>query len=155
MGTQFQNKSRKKTHVLIVSEYFPSDHFRAGEPTNFPINISAYIKKHTLRYNYEYWKKRIDEVKAGIAILSIRIWVGKPYGKGSSQLEILALDYADIQKIELAPNDIFIDGKPSMISYDELAKNDGLTKKELFSWFPVFPDEPMALIHFTDFKYGD
>lgn len=67
-----------KTYVLILSEYFPKDHPKAGEPTGFVGDLMFTGKKiHTIRSNYELWAKRIDEVRAGKARLSIRIWTGK------------------------------------------------------------------------------
>ena len=50
-----------KTYVITVSEFFPKTHNKSGLPTGFIDKIGSKIKKHTIRGNYELWKKRIDE----------------------------------------------------------------------------------------------
>ena len=61
-----------KTYVLTISKNFPSTHSKKGTPTNFFYKIKSGDKKHTIRANYELWKKRIDEVNEGKAIISLR-----------------------------------------------------------------------------------
>lgn len=79
-----------KTFVLTVSEKFPSTHFRKGEETGFVEKILQKSKIHTIRKNYPLWKKRIEQIQKGEAILSIRVWTGAPYK--SPQKEIIQLD---------------------------------------------------------------
>lgn len=78
-----------KTYVITVSEKFPTKHKRKGEPTFFRENILAVKKIHTIRNNYEFWKKRIDEVQNGNAVLSIRVWTGKPYASPQEEITYL------------------------------------------------------------------
>lgn len=165
-----------KTHVLIISENFPKTHKRAGERTNFALSIMKYRKIHTLRANYEYWKKKINEVEEGKAILSIRIWTGKPYR--SDQKEIFRLDQSDgvgIQKLQYEAVHSFsastiTTGKLNLLGYkpmlhsggkpviclqiDQLAKNDGLSIDDFKEWFSTYDmSKVMAIIYFTKYRY--
>ena len=164
-----------KTYVLTVSRYFPTTHKRKGEETFFIDRILAgqtiysnmWKKIHTIRANYELWAKRIKDVKEGKAILSIRYWSGKPYN--SKQVEVCQLDKnsgCGVQKVtfedelkwgyieihpELAkmkPIPIFEDGRISGI-----AKNDGLSLEDFKEWFKNYDLKPMAIIHFTHFRF--
>lgn len=154
-----------KTFVITVSRQFPSKHIRKGEETNFVKKIlNNYTCKvdefgtkiHTCRSNYEYWKRIVDEVNAGNAILSVRYWSGKP--RKSKQVEIVSFDCnsgIDIQKLVFEngfianPN---VDWK--RIRLTELSKNDGLEFNDFLSWFENYDlTEPLALIHFTKFRY--
>lgn len=108
-----------KTYVIMISQKFPANHPRRGEETKFKqqiINaifvnqgwnkIAAYPelgdKRHTIRANYDLWKKRIDEVQRGEACLSLRQWEGKPYR--SKQIEFARLTNQDgvgIQQVNI------------------------------------------------------
>ena len=158
-----------KTYVLLISRYFPATHPLKGEPTFFHAKIwkglgdnSYYfqpMKIHTIRSNYDLWKKRIYEVNAGEAVLSLRYWTGKPYN--SKQQEFARLDKdsgIDVQKVCFPK-----DGTPAV--YDDfgylckvdktiLANNDGLSFDDFEAWFKGYDlSKPMAIIHFTDFRY--
>lgn len=145
-----------KTYVLTVSENFPKTHPKSGEPTNFPLSIKHYDKIHTIRGNYDLWAKRFEKINAGEAVLSIRVWEGKPYN--SKQREIFRYDYRrniGIEKVTFRDYlyDININGKS--VDVDELAKNDGLSYSDFEHWFKGYDlSKPMAVIHFTDFRYG-
>jgi hypothetical protein len=156
----------KKTYVLTVSRQFMKSHPKSGQETGFVDKILAGKKIHTIRANYEFWKKRIDEVTAGSAILSVRYWSGKPYN--SKQITIVDLtkeDCVGIQKLTFAPvygiqAKIFTTGERKLIGYkpcfeiDELSKNDGLLVKDFKDWFKGYDlSQPMAIIHFTKFRY--
>ena len=77
---------KKKCYTLIISKHFPKSHPRAGEPTEFLQKIEDYDKVHTIRANYDFWKKRFEKIVKGEAYLSIRVWSGVPYK--SKQVEI-------------------------------------------------------------------
>lgn len=139
-----------KKYVLIVSEKFPQTHQRAGEDTNFIQQIKDGVKKHTIRGNYDLWKKRINEIQAGKAYLSIRIWIGKPYR--SKQKEILQLTEVGIQKLESWYFFYAINDLESEITNEDLSANDGLSLDDFKDWFKK-AKYPMAIIHFTDFRY--
>jgi len=151
---------------------FPESHTKAGRNTFFKEAITngiegdhekyeyQHFKIHTVRNNYELWKKRIDEVNAGKAIISIRQWTGKPYR--SKQTEIRQLNKAGIQKLR-SMDDYFAysvsdKGNVLPIPLVLLSINDGLELPDFKEWFKgsnPTPDKPMAIIHFTDFKYFD
>lgn len=176
---------------MTVSRVFPKTHARAGEPTYFrekilnsinllfgPKHIITNInpKLHTIRANYPLWKKRIDEVNAGEAILSVRYWSGKPYN--SKQLRIVEFDKdsgVGVQELKLTDHGNFIYGrvngpneKPHIHSdcvdfenmrhdlnlISKLAQNEGLSYEDLKEWFRKYDlSKPMAIIHFTKFRY--
>lgn len=115
-----------------------------------------YQKIHTIRANYPLWEKRFAEIARGEACLSIRQWTGKPYR--SPQVEIGRLTHADgigIQKLDdSSPFVYLIDGHEAEMTELELAHNDGLSLGDWRDWFKghdIF--KPMAIIHFTKFRY--
>lgn len=125
----------------------------------------AILKLHTIRASYDLWAKRIKEVQEGKAILSIRYWSGRPYHKdenGISQVEVCKLDKDSgigVQKIEFPRPDFhfpIIDGwqgKPC-VTPEVIAKNDGLPLDDFKEWFRKSDfSKPMAIIHFTSFRY--
>ena len=144
-----------KTYVLIISEKFPIRHPKAGEKTYFTFNINHVHKLHTLRLNYPLWEKRIKEVQRGEAVISLRTWLGKPYN--SKQLEQLCFDKTSNIGIEKL---VWLDGfeptiGPYPIPLNVLTTNDGLSTNDFLDWFPILPKEPMAIIHFTKFRYNE
>lgn len=172
-----------KTYVLNLSQTFPEEHRRAGQPTDFKNKLimalyfdkyccvmekpsNAPVKIHTIRANYELWRKRFEEIERGKACLSVRQWTGKPYR--SKQKEIVRLAKVNgigLQKLELKQygtpeNDanyeyIFIDGKLQNAQFaTTLSENDGLTHNDWCGWFKNYDKtKPLAIIHFTEFRY--
>jgi len=148
----------KKTYVLTVSQNFPKTHKRAGKSTGFVENITKLFsaentKIHTIRSNYELWDKRAKQINEGMAVLSIRYWSGKPYN--SKQVEIAVLEKIGIQRIEFdCPFcDYVIDGH-SLNFKESVARNDGLSVSDFEEWFKKYDlSKPMAVIHFTEFRY--
>lgn len=143
-----------KTYVLMVSERFPQTHKRKGELTYFPTKIKNGEKIHTIRANYDLWEKRINDIKNGLARLSVRVWTGKPYKSKQQQLfEFTAVSGIDIQKLEDPTNFVYavIDGKKC--NWEDVAKNDGLSFDDFCEWFKVRKNSPMAVIHFTEWRY--
>lgn len=159
---------KKKIYVLMLSRLFPASHPKAGERTYFREKIVVagklssrqvdFPKLHTIRANYEFWKKRMEEIQRGEAILSIRQWEGKPYR--SKQAEILQLGAEDgigIQQLlyedKLFEDDFFkVNGQG--VDIIQLAHNDGLTFDNWADWFKHYDlSKPLAIIHFTPFRY--
>lgn len=146
-----------KTYVITVSEFFPKNHFRTGERTHFQSSIKHHNKIHTIRANYELWRKRFKKIDKGEACLSIRVWEGKPYA--SKQREIFRYEKTDgigLEKLD-ASNLIFaiIEDKRN-ICWDDIAKNDGLTFMDFVNWFKTYDKtKPLAIVHFTNFRYCD
>jgi hypothetical protein len=146
-----------KTFVLTVSKEFPKTHAKAGKDTRFVQNISKLFsventKIHTIRGNFDLWFKRAKEINEGKAILSIRYWSGKPYN--SKQVEICKLEKIGIEKLEDPANFVFAPIEGKAINWDEVAKNDGLSFEDFCEWFKVRTNNPMAIIHFTNFRYN-
>jgi hypothetical protein len=143
----------KKIVVLMVSRMFPSYHKNKGELTRFEQKIRDKNKIHTIRANYEKWKRKIDQIKNGEAVLSIREWQGVPYHSKQNYLFYYNQEDAlEVSKLTKDENGYLINDT-IRVSEEELAKNDGLTLDEFQEWFKVFPSEPMAIIHFTGFRY--
>lgn len=144
------------TYVLTVSQKFPATHKKAGQPTGFPLAIKHYDKIHTIRGNYDLWAKRFEKINAGKAILSVRIWEGKPYA--SKQLEIFKYDYTHKIGVEKILFDDYLYScqinEKRFGNMWELSKNDGLSDEDFEHWFKKYDlSKPMAIIHFTDFRY--
>lgn len=175
-----------KTYYLTISQTFPATHPRKGEPTGFvdkiqeALNYVKYFgiegmqptkraKIHTIRGNYNRWNKIFEQIYAGEAFLSLRVWSGKPYR--SKMIEIARLTKDDgigIQRLKFISDrdgchnwwHFSIDGR--YCHYDtkadyvpnELAQNDGLSYKDWQDWFRNYDlSKPLAIIHFTNFRY--
>jgi hypothetical protein len=69
------------------------------------------------------------------------------------QVELCTLDEIGLQKFDNPANFVYaeIDGK--MCNWGDVAKNDGLSFDDFCEWFKSRQKEPMAVIHFTDFRY--
>ena len=152
-----------KTYVITLSKTFPVTHARAGEPTDFKKKFLAAInrdlnewwKMHTMRSNYERLAKWFEEIDKGEACLSVREWEGVPYR--SKQIELARLTREDgiglqilrFDKSGSCPN---VDYK--YVAVAKLANNDGLSIKDWKDWFKNYDtSKPMAIIHFTGFRY--
>ncbi len=166
-----------KNYTIMLSQRFPVTHPRAGAETNFissfihgrgckwcpnnawcdEICVTLYKKLHTIRANYELWKKRIEAVQRGEAVINIRVWNGKPYRSKTTLIATLtAEDGIGIQKMTIAGcsvfHPIYVGGSP--VSVETLAHNDGLSFEDWRDWFSGYDlTEPLAVIHFTKFRY--
>ena len=144
-----------KTYVLTLSKVFPRTHARAGEPTEFQEKFLKKEKIHTIRANYELWSKRIKEVQAGRAVLSVRQWTGNPYASHQEEIaKLTAADDVGIQRLDIF--DLMrpekVDGR--LVDLMDLAHNDGLSFSDWYHWFKGYDlSKPMAIIHFTKFRY--
>ena len=173
-----------KTYVLTLSQKFPAKHPKHGEPTNFNSQLLNAVwrahnmsvgfpqfgmKLHTIRANYDRWRKRFAQIEAGKAILSVRYWTGKPYA--SKQVEFAQVtkehgvgiqmltfgraynpktdDWDGEYDLRLGTVDDEVYASPWL-----LAKNDGLDVVDWADWFKNYDlSKPMAIIHFTKFRY--
>lgn len=144
---------KKITYVLTVSELFPKGHIREGEETGFVKKISTLDKIHTIRGNYDLWDKRVEKINSGKARLSLRIWTGQPYT--SKQREVFSFDKVGIEKIQLTDLGWLVNDINRHLTTGLISKNDGLSEEDFKSWFKGKSFiEPMAVIHFTDFRYS-
>ena len=157
-----------KTFVITLSKTFPRTHIHSGRKTYFAhllnngLNLTedglkiCRHKIHTIRTNLPLWEKRISEIQRGQAVLSIREWTGIPYR--SHQKELARLTGSDgvgiqVLKLENLSSPTVIDGEKVELS--DLAAHDGLSLSDWYDWFRnVDLRQPMAIIHFTKFRYG-
>lgn len=148
-----------KTYVLTVSQQFAKTHISAGQFTGFVKKIATGEKKHTIRANYDLWEKRFKEIEAGRAVLSVRVWTGKPYN--SKQSEVFRFNHADgigIEKLTFSSgqfNSMLVNGKYCFSDIEKsIAQNDGLSFYDFVNWFKGYDlTKPMAIIHFSPFRY--
>lgn len=169
-----------KTYVLTVSRKFPGTHNRREDPTYFVEQIQNALahykdgwptsgfkmKLHTIRANYALWKKRFRKIDAGLACLSIRYWSGKPYR--SKQVEFVRLtkedgiglqivdlrDDAGVEHLASIRDGFKSDDRVVAVEKHTIAKNDGLIFDDFKEWFKSYDlNKPMAIIHFTKFRY--
>jgi hypothetical protein len=150
------------TYVLTVSEFFPKTHNKASLPTGFIKAISQKWKRHTIRGNFQLWEKRFKKINEGKAVLSVRYWSGKPYR--SKQIEHFVFDKNDNIGLEKIEFDTDADNIPSLKypiinNFSQphiqlISENDGLSLQDFKEWFKNYDlIEPMAIIHFTSFRY--
>lgn len=145
---------KKKTYVLLVSETFPKCHKRAGDSTGFVNLIAMKTKIHTIRGNYELWEKRFEKIAAGEAVLSIRSWSGVPYdSRQITHFELTKDDGIGIEKLEDPANFVYATIGMRQINWWVIAENDGLSFNDFCNWFKARPNNPMAIIHFTKYRY--
>lgn len=150
----------------MLSKVFPMDHPKAGKPTDFKTKQKDGSKKHTIRGNVELWEHRAKEVNAGRAVLSLRQWSGKPYEKGSHQIEIARLTEIYTQRItmrwSLSPftlPTVYVQNPGEEAKYlniGTVAANDGLSLEDFMSWFKIQKyGQPYhgIVIHFTPMLY--
>lgn len=143
-----------KTYVLIVSTTFPTTHYKAGQTTDFVQKIADCVKLHTIRQNYSLWVKRAEQINAGKARLSVRIWTGLPYK--STQREVLEFTSIGVEKLNIRNITALINDKNIGLSISRIAENDGLSLSEFIDWFKCHLENPQsfAIIHFTTLRYG-
>jgi hypothetical protein len=112
-------------------------------------------KIHTIRQNYDYWKKFEGQ---DVALFT---WEGKPYQHQSRQKVFCVKRLVYVQKITKAWHKkshsyywyINKNGETYYPYLARLAINDGLAFDEFEKWFYEYPDGDMAILHFTDFRY--
>ena len=169
---------KQRTYYLTLSQTFPATHPRKGEPTGFSHKVTAAVNKwgdhqlklHTIRGNYDRWYKIFEQIYAGEACLSLRVWSGKPYRSKMIEICRLTKDYdIGLQRLQFLPgpegtmSDFRLSIDWRLRNHDEalelahaIAKNDGLSFADWKDWmFGNGQDfrTPLAIIHFTNFRY--
>ena len=110
-------------------------------------------KIHTIRQNYEYWKRFEGKEVA------LFTWEGKPYQPGSKHKVFCTKRIISVQAAEYAnwPDVRFYFHARTCVYHGYLgaiAKNDGFaSERELIKWFADYKPGKMAILHFTDFRY--
>jgi hypothetical protein len=179
-----------KTAVVLLGKTFLEGHPRAGEETHFREKVlcglckeacsrkaegrpyefcgseggkvikDPYLKIHTCRGNYDYWKKKIDGIKEADGVLSIRQWSRKAYRSPQERIIEVPAATAGVQQLWLRRDfkDSWVDGRVQ-VSIEELAHHDGLSLEDFKWWFaPEFAstDEflvEIAIVQFGGFRY--
>jgi hypothetical protein len=110
-------------------------------------------KIHTIRENYEYWKKFEGR---DVALFT---WEGKPYQKGSKREVFCTKRIVSVQEVELK----YKIGMQKWFEIDgiditePLSVNDGFwhepSRMLIMSWFLNYDPGKMGIIHFTNFRY--
>jgi hypothetical protein len=106
-------------------------------------------KIHTIRQNYDYWKRFEGR---DVALFT---WEGKPYR--SKQKVFCVKKLVSVQRTVKIKDYFYKEAGICDLVYiaemKTLAKNDGLTLGEFREWFKNYPDDEMAILHFTEFRY--
>lgn len=178
-----KTKKLKKV-VIVVSRTYPSYHRKKGQQTNFIEKISCGSqcpgdckicdfkegkKIHTFRGNYLWWKKQIDEVLAGNAVIVLKYHSLGRYVKGNKQIEFARFDnYSGIGIQEAIYKSEYEEPFEGMaircedgifrdFPFSRVSENDGLSEADFACWFEKGDYDltaSMACIHFTNFRYG-
>ncbi|MEL7600593.1 MAG: hypothetical protein AAGU18_10925 [Proteiniphilum sp.] len=147
------------TYVITLSTKFPATHPKKGQRTRFLENIMNMDKIHTIRANYALWKKRFRKIDAGLACLSLRYWTGMPYRSKQHEFRVLTKeDGIGVQKLDFNDaqfNSMYVNGHYCFADIEKsIANNGGLSFDDFKAWFDSYDlTSPMAIIHFTKFRY--
>lgn len=155
-------EKKEKTKVLILSKTFPAHHAKSGKETYFADSVRMGNKVHTVRSNYDKWKKAFD---SGMN-LSIRQWSGKPYHSKQVEIKNIQAGKWSIQPVLFVDGlynlEVYVDdyiSNEGIVNPEILAFNDGLSLEDFEDWFEPELHKNRAfgfdgvIIHFTDFKY--
>ncbi len=122
------------------------------------------LKFHTIRNNFELWNKRIHKVSIGKAVIDLCYWKlpGGRFTPGNDLITFVTFDKdsgCGVQKIILKEDLVCASIETSysynlIVSTSIIADNDGLSHEDFKAWFKGYDlSEPMAIIHFTSFRY--
>jgi hypothetical protein len=158
-----KQEKKKKCHILLISKVFLSGHPKKGQPTNFKQKIAKQTKLHTIRKNYKEWKRKIDEVNAGKAFISLREWEGRPRHSNQQEFKQLHAGQVGIQHCEILTKSvmkqikILIDGESYPVP--RVSVMDGLNPVDFYFWMnPKCQNLHMknhCIIHFSPHKYDE
>jgi hypothetical protein len=106
-------------------------------------------KIHTIRGNYDFWKRFEGQ---DVALFT---WEGQPYR--SKQRVFCVKRIVSVQRMVKERGYFYVPRGLCDLVYaaiEKLAKNDGFGEKQDFlDWFYDYPDGDMAILHFTGFRY--
>lgn len=146
---------KRKRFILTVSKKFLGYHRRKGEATEFEAKIISGDKKHTIRPTFANWEKKFKDIDEGKGDLIVVQWSGLPYRTPQEEIKVLSNnDGTGVSKLTYVEGKGLFVNDTIPVTMEELAENDGLSFEDFKDWFKVFPVEPMAIIHFTPFRYG-
>ena len=176
MKSKVKKVKKVKTYVITMMVKFPRQGIVVPSPTGFKKKILTGEKKHTIRQNYHFWKKRIDEINAGKAILSVRQWTGKPYNSEQKEIKKFGQGEVGYQRVTIEQKPVgkwsdhtvllsvgvlnpgsqrvtgsgykFLNAK----KIKQLAENDGITVEQMQKFFKKGVLDGI-IIHFSDLRY--
>lgn len=149
-----------KTYVITMMVKYPKQGIVVPKPTGFKKKLLSGEKKHTIRQNYKFWKKRIDEINEGKAVLSIRQWTGLPYRSEQKEIKRFGKGEVGYERVTMTGEayDIAINTGDGYYFLSNrriltLIKNDGVPV-DIFRKF--FKDSLLdgIIIHFTKLRYA-
>lgn len=162
-----------KAVVTLTKKFFDAHPTLAGKPTGFADMVRNGTKIHTCRQNYEYWKTKVDALKAANGTLCIREWSGRPYRSKQDTIIEIPASVVGVERLVLTKGKHHVEPYRHTITYHratvegkevniaELARNDGFDNAIDYTDFfkPLFEDAKdgvieMAIIHFTPYRYG-
>jgi hypothetical protein len=113
-------------------------------------------KIHECRKDYDGWKKRIDRLKEVGEMLSVYSW------PDMEKIVDIPAEIVGVQKLEWCTeetasiNPSVYEGYPlgMPVNISELSKNEGLLQDDFMELIKGYDrSKPMAIIHFTNFRY--
>ena len=169
-------------YQLGIRRTFPTTHPQKGKPTYFVEKIQLGLglitelpgdcvidlepKLHILRANNIFrtnvplWKKRMEEVMSGHAIIELFYWEGNPCSNKQVVFAVLDKDSGcGVQKIYLKREFFKTNWVVDQSEFQDqllstIAKNDGLSLDDFKEYFKSYDlSKPMEIIQFTKFRY--
>ena len=114
-------------------------------------------KIHTIRKNYDFWKKFEGQE------VNLVFWQGKPRHRYSRQIIFCKKKIYSVQKVKFIKSNFhflhsqFFRSPALAMDFRILAPNDGFewTGADMLQWFnnDRYKSGDYAIIHFTDFQY--
>ena len=105
-------------------------------------------KIHTIRQNFFYWKRFEGREVA------LFTWEGKPYQKGSKHKVFCVKRIVSVQKV-LYSGSLFYRKRWDNLPTLKIVENDGFKDwRDFQKWFANYKPGKMAIIHFTNYRYG-
>lgn len=131
----------------MVPFKFPEGHPLQGKETGFPKKILKGTKLHLIR---PYTEKIVEMLyKLNTARLEVIMRYLPGDGQKYSQIELMKLQEANYQLLEIDGWKWKVDGRPYNATYRQkkLITNDGLTPYQFTHWFPK--KSKLIIIHLT------
>lgn len=158
--------TRIKTYVLFLQKKFPAAHHRSGQLTDFSYYVFKGEKIHSLQGDYKLWSRRLREINAGKAVLSVREWKDK--SNTGEPVELFSLSKEQLPGCQLLNITLFpdgngetllteVDGKPLKCPLQQIAINEGLSLDDFKAWLKLSGKKSKSvekvIIHFTPHRY--
>jgi hypothetical protein len=108
-------------------------------------------KIHTIRQNYKYWEKFEGRD------VELFTWEEKPYRSKQKVFCVKRIVSVQVTVFDAKAHMFWIStlGGSRYCQNGEMAYNDGFSSAGDFAdWFKFSPTGIMAIVHFTDFRYG-